>query len=241
MSNNIMITPLYDKKETCPNCRTSFTTKKIRTRFIKLDHTDTDFCPYYQDEQISPLLYFVKVCPSCGYSFTDQFATYFPDGTKEAIQKSVSAKWVPQELGNERSNLQAIQTYKLAFYCATLKKEKPIIIANLLLRLTWLYRKAKNKSEENRFMELALEFLNQAYMEANYGNTDMTEVRVLYLIGELNRRLGHYSQAITHFSKVVDKQNTTMERKLVDMARAQWYATRDAMKQDEAHQAKQIL
>lgn len=227
------LTPLYDKKETCPNCQTSFTTKKIRTRFIKLDHTDTDFCPYYKDEEISPLLYFVKVCPSCGYSYTDQFATYFLEGTKEAILQSVSAKWVPHNFGEERTVPQAIQTYKLAFYCATLKKEKSIVIANILLRLTWLYRKSENVKEEKRFMEMALEHLNSAYLEANYGNTDMTEIRVLYLIGELNKRLGHYDQAISHFAKVVDQQNMTLEKKVVDLAREQWYATRNAMKQEE--------
>lgn len=225
--------PLYDKNETCPLCQAAFTTKKIRSRFIKLDHTDTDFCPYYKDEEISPLLYFVKVCPSCGYSYSDQYAVYFLEGTKEAIQQLVSSKWVRHDFGGERLIPQAIQTFKLAFYCATLKKEKSIIIANLLLRLTWLYRKIGNVKEEQRFMELTLEHLNNAYLEANYRNTDMTEIRVLYLIGELNRRLGRYDQAIGYFSKVVEMQNSTPEKKVVDMARDQWYATRDAMKKQE--------
>lgn len=233
--SNELLTPLYDKKETCPNCKTTFTTKKIRSRFIKLDHSDTDFCPYYQDETISPLLYFVKVCPSCGYSYTDQFATYFYEGTQDAIQESVTAKWMPHNFGEERSISQAIQTYKLAFYCATLKKEKSIIIANLLLRLTWLCRKVENHIEERRFTELTLEHLNKAYLDAYYGNTaDMTEIRVLYLIGELNRRLGNYDQATAHFSKVVDMQNKTPERKVVNLARQQWYAARDEKRRMQA-------
>lgn len=226
--SNELLTPLYDKKETCPNCKTTFTTKKIRSRFIKLDHSDTDFCPYYNDENINPLLYFVKVCPSCGYSYTDQFTAYFIEGTQDAIREGVTEKWVAHNFGGERSVSQAIQTYKLAFYCATLKNEKSIIIANLLLRLTWLCRKINDHNGEKRFTELALEHLNKAYLDAYYGNTaDMTEIRVLYLIGELNRRLGHYDQAVTHFSKVVDMQNNTLERKVVNLARQQWYAARD--------------
>ncbi|HHY71772.1 MAG TPA: DUF2225 domain-containing protein [Bacillus bacterium] len=235
--SNEQLTPLYDKKETCPLCQTAFTSKKIRSRFVKVDHTDSDFCPYYHDETISPLLYFVKVCPSCGYSYTDQYQTYFFEGTKEEIINSVSMKWVPHDFGGERTIHQAIQTYKLAFYCATLKKEKAIVIASILLRLTWLYRRMGNEKEEERFMELTLEQLNGAYLDAYYGNTDLTEIRVLYLIGELNKRLGHYDEALTHLARVVDKQNTTLERKVVDLARQQWFATRDILKEKDADQA----
>lgn len=227
------LTPLYDKHETCAVCQTTFVSKKIRSRFIKLDHTDTDFCPYYKDEENSPLLYFVKVCPNCGYSYSDQFGTYFPEGTKEHIDRLVRAKWVPHNYGEERTVSQAIQTYKLAVYCATIKREKSIVIASLLIRLAWIYRKAEKAGEERRFLELALESFNDAYLEGFYGNSDMTEIRVLYLLGELNKRIGNYEQAITHFAKVVDQQNTTLERKVVELAREQWYATREIVKKDK--------
>ncbi|WP_374724426.1 DUF2225 domain-containing protein [Calidifontibacillus erzurumensis] len=227
----VKIPPLYDKKETCPLCQTAFTTKKIRTRFIKLEHTDTDFCPTYKDETISPLLYFVKVCPSCGYSYTDHFSPYFAEGTKETLLQSVSAKWVPQNFGEERTIPKAIQTYKLALYCASLKKERAIVIANLLLRLTWLYRKINNGEEEKRFMMLALDYLNAAYSDANYGNSNLTEIHVLYLIGEYHKRLGHYEEAISTFAKVVDMKNRVLDTKIINFAREQWYATRNAMKQ----------
>ncbi|WP_017756299.1 DUF2225 domain-containing protein [Calidifontibacillus oryziterrae] len=239
MSDN-QLAPLYDKHETCALCKSTFTSKKIRSRFIKLDHTDTDLCPYYKDEEISPLLYFVKVCPKCGYSYSDHFGTYFPEGTRDAIENLVSAKWVPHNYGEERTVQQAIQTYKLALYCATLKKEKAIVLASLLIRLAWLYRKAENIKEERRFLELAVEKFNESYLEAYYSNTDMTEIRVMYLLGELNRRLGNYDKAVAHFSKVVDQQNSTLEKKVVDMAREQWYTTRDLMKKEQEEEAPNV-
>lgn len=224
--------PLYDKKETCPICDHSFTTKKVRSRFIKLDYTDSDFCPYYKDEEISPLLYYVRVCPNCGYSFTESFTDYFPNGTKEAIQQEITSKWVPHDFSQERTLKEAIQTYKLALLSGKLKKERAIVLAGLLIRIAWLYRKLGNQKEEQRFLKMAYDEYKQAYSEGNYSSSEMTDIRLLYLLGELNRRLDNEKEAVFYFSKVIDKKSSTIEQKIVDMAREQWYVIREKQKQE---------
>ncbi|KGP71151.1 DUF2225 domain-containing protein [Pontibacillus yanchengensis] len=222
--------PLYDKSITCPFCSFSYTTKKARSRFIRPIHTDTDFCTTYKHEAINPLYYTVAVCPQCGYSFTDQFSSLFPQDSVTNIQHKLADQWSFQNYSLERTRNESIKTVKLAIYTATLKNEKPIVLAGLYVRVVWLYREAENLFEEARFMRLAEQAYRKSYEEDDLTQTEMSPIRVLYIIGELNRRLGNAHEAIQFFSKVVDKRKTAIDPKIVDMARDQWYQTREDYK-----------
>lgn len=225
--------PLYDKKYDCLMCKKTFTSKKVRTRFVKVTGYDTDFYPTYASDEANPLLYYVKVCPHCGFSFSEDFQSYFVPGTKEVIMDKVCNQWVSHDFGGERDINAALKTYKLASYCGTLKKEKHIIISGLYMRLSWLYRKLENKEQERRFCNLALQEYIESYMADDYRGTQVTEVRVLYLIGELSRRTDNISQAVKYFSKVIEKQRTTTERTTVELAKERWYEIREMQKQKE--------
>lgn len=226
--------PLYDKKYECLMCKKAFTSKKVRTRFVKVTHYDTDFCPTYSSKEANPLLYYVKVCPHCGFSFSDDFQPYFAPGTKEIIQEKVCNQWVPQDFGDERTVSTALQTYKLAAYCGTLKKEKHINISGLYMRLAWLYRGLENKGQEKRFMNLALQEYMDSYLADDYRGTQVTEVRMLYLIGELSRKTDKIEQAIKYFSKVIEKQKSTTEATTVELAKERWYEIRETQKKEKA-------
>lgn len=225
--------PLYDKKYECLMCKQPFTSKKVRSRFVKVTHYDTDFCPTYSSEEANPLFYYVKVCPHCGFSFSEDFQPYFAPGTKEVIMQKVCEQWVSQDFGGERNVNSAIQTYKLAAFCGTLKKEKHIIISGLYMRLAWLYRSLENKEQERRFTNLALKEYMDSYMADDYKGTQVTEVRMLYLIGELSRRIGNIEQAVKYFSKVIENQKSTTEATTVEMAKERWYEIRDMQKEQE--------
>lgn len=227
------LTPLYDKKYECLMCNQSFTSKKLRSRFVKVTNYDTDFCPTYASDEANPLLYYVKVCPHCGFSFSEEFQPYFAPSTKEAIMEKVCNQWVPQDFGGERDIKAALQTYKLAAFCGTLKKEKHILISGLYMRLAWLYRKLENKEQERRFTNLALQEYIESYMTDDYRGTQVTEVRVLYLIGELSRRTDNISQAVKYFSKVIEKQKTTTETATVELAKERWQEIRELKKLEE--------
>lgn len=225
--------PLYDKKFECLMCKKAFTSKKVRSRFVKVINYDTDFCPTYASEDANPLLYYVKVCPHCGFSFSDDFQPYFAPGTKEIIQEKVCNQWVPQDFGNERTVSTALQTFKLAAYCGTLKKEKHINISGLYMRLAWLYRGLENRTQERRFTNLALQEYMDSYMSDDYRGTQVTEVRMLYLIGELSRKTDKIDQAIKYFSKVIEKQKSTTEATTVELAKERWYEIREMQKQEK--------
>ncbi|MGG4041976.1 DUF2225 domain-containing protein [Bacillus smithii] len=223
------ITPFYEKTEECPLCKKIFTTTKIRSRFIKVASYDTDFSPVYQDSEINPIVYFVNVCPHCGYSYTEEFSRYFPPAVLNEIKEKVCSRWVYQDYGKRRSIKDGINSYKLAYYCATLKHEKNVTMGGLALRTAWLYRLLKIQEEENRFLEMAGKQYEDSYSKGDFSRTKMSEIKLLYLIGELKRRLGHYKEATFYFSKVIERQKFATEPKILEMAKNQWQMIRQTM------------
>lgn len=228
------LSPLYEKQETCRLCKQKFSSMKLRNRFVKLTGQDTDLKPLYESEEMNPLLYNVKVCPHCGYSFTDDFSTFFAPGTKNALQEKIAGKWVPQEYGKARTIREAINSYKLAFYAGFLKKEKHLTLAGLALRTAWLYRDL-GEPEEERFLALAADQYEKAYLNEDLTLTPMSDVKVMYLLAELNVRIGNWNEAVKYFSKVLEKQRDSKEKQLIEMARDRWYKLRDEMKKNEAN------
>jgi uncharacterized protein (DUF2225 family) len=224
---------LFDKNITCMACRHPYKTKKVRSRFIRVLRSDSDFCSYYEDEENSPLLYYVSVCPKCGFSLSDEFSTYFPPNSLEAIQKSITDQWVEKNYGLKRSLKGAIEAYKLAIYCATLKKERNIILAGLYMRLVWIYRKANNQEQEQRFIKLAISEYVQSYSNDDFKTTEMSEIKLLYVIGELYKRLGDDKQAMVYLSKVIHRKEGSLEKRMIEMAKDSWAEIRENLRNSQ--------
>lgn len=221
------IQPTYDKQFNCIKCSHSFTSKRVRSRFIKVDGYDSDFLPRYSAGSSNPLLYYIQTCPSCGFSSSEDFSSLFPAGTEEKIQNEVCSRWSGKSYSGERTADEAISTYKLAIYCALLKKEKSITIAGLYMRLAWLYRIEVNEEQEQRFLKLAIEKYLESYTNEDFRGTKISETRVLYLIAELSRRTNQVELSIQYFSKVIEQQKRTTEPKIIEMAREQWQTMRE--------------
>ncbi|RSD27574.1 DUF2225 domain-containing protein [Mesobacillus subterraneus] len=224
------LVPLYDKKYTCAICDHSFTTKKVRSRFVKVLRFDSDFAPLYADGFENPNFYYVNVCPNCGYSFTEDFSAYFPPGAKQIIQEKISSNWNPRDYGNERTLQEAMGTFKLAAYCSTLKKEKHIVTAGLYIRLAWLYRSMDEHDQETRFLKLALKEYTQSYSTGDYKGTQVSELRLIYLLGELSRKTGLSQDAVRFFSKVIEKQKQSVEPQIIQLAKDRWHEIREEQK-----------
>ncbi|MEK4014176.1 DUF2225 domain-containing protein [Peribacillus sp. FSL M8-0224] len=213
------IHPLYDKSMECLLCKQKSTTKKVRSRFVKVAKYDTDFCPIHADSAVNPLYYNIFVCPHCGFSYSEDFSRHFPPTTMEIILEKVSSQWVPHHFSTERSIKDAINTYKLASYCGALKKEKHIILAGICLRIAWLYRIKQNKEQEERFLKFALKEYEASYSTGDFSSTQVSEARILYLAGEISRRIGNEKAAIKYFSFVFERQKNAREASIIQMAR----------------------
>ncbi|MEH7886156.1 DUF2225 domain-containing protein [Bacillus sp. JJ1609] len=222
--------PLYDKKYKCTMCEQPFTTKKVRSRFVKVLSYDTDFAPLYSLESVNPNLYYVNVCPTCGFSFTDEFSTYYPPGSKKVITDKICSQWVPHDFSRERTIQEAINTFKLGAYCSTLKKEKHIVTAGLYIRLAWLYRVLSNEEQEMRFLKLALAHYTESFSTGDYSGTQVSELRLMYLIAELSRSTGNSQDAVRFFSRVIEKQRQSVEPQIIQMAKDRWQEMREEQK-----------
>ena len=226
-SNYMELSPFYDKKVECLCCNKAFPTTKIRSKLVKVESTDTDFCPTYSESSVPALYYNVFVCEHCGFSFTEDFSRYFAPGTKEQILEQISAKWVKRSYHHERSLSQALETYKLALVCGTIKKEKFVTLAGIALRIAWIYRKLQNESQEQRFLKMACDQYIESYSTEDYASTQMSDTRVIYMIAELSRRIGDLDMATRYYSKIIESQRIGGEAKLVEMAKEQWQLVRE--------------
>ncbi|GIP40798.1 hypothetical protein J31TS4_40780 [Paenibacillus sp. J31TS4] len=215
--------PLYIVNQTCPACGTGYSTSRVRPSFKRSHHVDTDFCRSYR--QINPDYYAVRVCPACGYAFSEHFAEP-TDAQREQIRAQISAGWQRRDYGGERSWQEALDAYKLALLCAQLKDEPPRVVANLLHHIAWLYREQRDEAQEKRFLAHALE----AYLSVFETERVVTDsARLLYLLGELNRRLGRFAEAVRWFSRVVNDQSI-VDATMIRASREQWAAVREEMR-----------
>lgn len=229
-----LLEPLYDKKVHCLFCEKAFTTKKVRSRYIKPTRVDSDFCPIFTYGDPNPLYYYVMICPQCGFSFTEDFADYFSQATRDRINKEIANKMDKNtDYCGARDFDKAIRTYKLGIYFAQLANEKHIVFAHICLRLAWTYRGKDNTEEEFRFLKLALNEYEKTFMNSDFDPEKIPELQVLYMIGELNRRLGNYSEAVKYYSTVTEHDDRSRYMKYVNLAREQWKLAVEEYKKDK--------
>ena len=214
--------PFYEKKLICVFCGKPFNTLRVRSRFAIPYQVDSDFCPHYRTGNYNPLFYFVNVCPECGFAFSEEFSDIFPLGSKEVIRVKITMHWKKRSFGQVRDVQQALESYKLAILAGSLKKEKNAVLAGLCLRLAWIYRTENDSEKEKHFLGLALNSYEESFIHSDFAGTSMSELKVMFMIGELSRRLGQYQKALAYFSKIVQHKNADDEPKMVNRAREQW-------------------
>jgi len=217
------VEPLYKVNVTCPMCENEFQTSRVRTSFRKPVDKDSDFCGRYRGA--NPDYYVVRVCPYCGFSTTENFESKLTPRIREQIKGRISANWNMRDFSGERDWNTALQTYKLALVCAQLAEEKPRIIAGILHHIAWLYREKGDQEQEEKFLRYALE----AYIEVfETEKLNVNDARLMYIIGELHRRLKEYNEAVKWFSRVVNDKRI-MDAGMIKASRDQWALVREEM------------
>ncbi len=220
-----MDTRLYDKEVNCPVCRNTFTTKKTRNRRLKVIKRHEDFFVEYED--INPIHYHVWVCPQCGYSATESEFYNITKHEISSVKQEISSKWNKRSFGDARSLDDVERTYKLALAIATILGKSQGYVGGLCLKLAWTYREM-GSSKEFTFLENAMASYTKAYETEPMPLETIEEVPMIYLIGELNRKLGNFQRAITWYGKVVDHSQIKYYRHIKLLAREQWYLAKEA-------------
>lgn len=224
-----MVEPLYQKEIICHHCEMSYKTSRVRSSFKKPIKRDADFCAYYKDEEANPEYYVVRVCPYCGFASTESFSEGMTQVQKRQFQEKIANHWQLTDYGNKRSWEDALKCYKLALVCAQLKQEKARVISGILHHIAWLYRYQADQEQENKFLAFALESYIEVYEQEG---TDRNDARLMYLIGELSRRLKRYHEAVRWFSRVVNDRSI-MDAAMIQASREQWQMVREDMQRDK--------
>ncbi|MWV44611.1 DUF2225 domain-containing protein [Paenibacillus sp. HJL G12] len=215
--------PLYSIKVTCYYCEHEFKTSRVRPSFKKAIRTDSDFCAYYKDE--NPDYYVVRVCPKCGFASTENSTERLNDAQKKRFADKISSRWIERDFSGHREWEAALETYKLALLVAQTIGEKERIIASLLHHIAWLYRYKGDEEQEKRFLKHSLESYIKVYELEGVGANN---ARLLYLIGEMNRRIGEFNLAVKWFSRVINDKSI-VDAAMIRASREQWGVLREQM------------
>ncbi|QAY66788.1 DUF2225 domain-containing protein [Paenibacillus protaetiae] len=221
--------PLYRIQVNCPCCGSTFSTSRVRQSFKRALRTDTDFCGHYR-EGANPDYYVVRVCPICGYASTENSMAQLSNRQKEAYYNEVGKRWTSRDYGGERNNAQALDSYKLALMTCQAVGESDRLIAGILHHLAWLYRETGQEEQERKFLRFALDAYVQVYEEGEHTSSD---ARLMYLIGELNRRVGERNEAVRWFTRVIHDERI-VDSAMIRACREQWQLIREEMHEEGA-------
>ncbi|NBD27673.1 DUF2225 domain-containing protein [Paenibacillus glycinis] len=214
--------PLYTTKKTCICCETSYQTSRVRPSFKKADSRDTDFRACYKGE-INPDYYVACVCPECGFTSTENGISSMTDAQRQKYYGEIGARWTHRDYGGSRTRAQALVCFKLALVCAGLVGEKERVVAGILHHIAWLYRTEGGAEQEQRFLRYALD----AYVAVfETEGVSLNNAKLMYLIGELHRRIGDPRTAVRWFSRVVNDKKIT-DAAMIRASREQWQQIRE--------------
>lgn len=223
---------LFDKTYTCPICGQEFLSKTIRAGRNKLVEQELDLRAKY--DTADPVKYEAVVCGSCGFAALARFFKPIPMAQEKLIRENISSsfKGLP-EAEEIYSYDDAIVRYKLVLANTVVKGGTNSEKAYVCLKMAWLYRgKAESLPEEEENREDALKQLNKAELEClanayegfsaafsqeSFPMCGMDESTVMYLVGELARRVGKYEEAGRWISQVIVSK--TANERLKDRAR----------------------
>ncbi|REK75661.1 DUF2225 domain-containing protein [Paenibacillus paeoniae] len=225
--------PLYESKISCICCETIYQSTRVRPSFKRASAVDSDFCGHY-DNGINPDYYVVRICPSCGFASTENGLDKLSDLQKNNYYERIGNTWRGQSFSGERTAEQAMGSYKLGLLTAQVTGAKDRVVAGLLHHIAWLYRYEKNEVEEQRFLKFALD----AYIRVfETEGVSVNNAKLMYLIGELNRRTGELNEAVKWFSRVVNDKKI-MDAAMIRASREQWQLIRQEAEDKRMGQAE---
>lgn len=211
-------TLLYTKEVTCPACGHVFKAIAVKSSAYRMLKKDSDFFIRYS--LINPYFYDVWSCNSCGYAAMKIDFNTLRGAEIDAIHKSITPKWKGRLYPEVYDVHVAIERYKLSLLNYVVTNAKSSKKAINCLKLAWMYRLIETedaKEMELVFLKQALEGLNDAYYSEDFPLYGMDKYSIMYLIGELHRRIGNHEDSLVWFSNVITTPN--VKQSLKELAR----------------------
>lgn len=179
----------------CPQCYANFPAEVIRDTGSG-GVLESDLC--YRAGGIFVYPFLVVVCPGCRFAayFAEfEFLGEFPRYSEYHPLKQAMGEF----LRNQRRLYPGSEKYRLAADAARRKGAPAMHLAQLHLRGSWCARQEKNLEAERYHQEEAVRNFRRAAAE---GSNGVEAAFTAYLIGELCRRLGRFTEALEAFAAV---------------------------------------
>lgn len=219
---------LFARKYTCPICKTPFTSMAVRSSASYVVEKESDLHTIYRG--LSPLHYSIIVCSSCSYAAS---SNTFNDDLPDKVSKQLAGALLKLKADNspnfneERNVDTALISMQMGIRTAQLKKVPPAELAGLLLGAAWISREIGNEELEHTYMREALTNYIEAYKNGSDSIGNLSDVQAVYLIGELNLRLGNYNEAVNWFNQAIFHKNIKKYPQIEKQARDQWALARE--------------
>jgi len=178
----------------CPACLATFPAELMKTVGTG-GWLESDLC--YRSYATFPYPFLVAVCPCC------HWAAYIRDFDKLAYlprySDSEMAEALRAYLREQRVLYPGSRRYRLAADAYARAGTPPQGVGDLHLRAVWCARHEKADETERRHLREALGWFELALAR---DLSRFERARVTYLLGELNRRLGRFEEAVRWFEGV---------------------------------------
>lgn len=224
-------TGLYQKNINCPVCHEDFKTTKVKTSAVRTVSREADFYTVYSGD--NPAWYEAFVCPHCGYSAFEAGFLEISPLQVEQVRKLVMPRWKKRDFGGKRTVEEALEAHMLALVCYQVIGAKKTTLGKVCLRVAWLYREMNDPKETN-YMELALRNLEEAFSTEHLDEDKANEINVMFLMGELNRRLQNYTEASRWFTALLGEPELKKNRIMLAKVREQMSTTRESFNKSKA-------
>jgi len=225
----------FEQQKACPVCQYKFTVTRVRSSACFVIERDTDFSVKYRD--INPLLYSIWVCPNCQYANTDrEFNEPLRPNELERLKKGLALlRSEEPDFSGERTTQVGLRSFELAIRTAQIRQSPAIVLAGLFLRAAWLCRELGKSETEMKYLKQARNLYQHSF-EKEWGRqtAKMSDSRIMYLIGELNRRLGNFEEAVKWFSRTVMQKSIKNEPEINRLVRDQWELAREEYKKQQS-------
>lgn len=206
---------LFFKEILCPVCENKFMTLAVKTNAPRVKSRDSDFFIRYSNE--NPYFYEVWICSNCGYSALKVDFEKIRKYQIKLVKDKITPKWINRDYPIPFNEKVAIERYKLALLNSVIIENKSSTKAMICLKIAWMYRLLSDEVNEKNYLNQALLSFNDTYSNEKLPVYGLDKFSIMFLIGEINRRLGEEKIALRWFSEVITSIGAP--QKIKEMAR----------------------